>query len=47
MENEKEKELYKIAEQLTDTELDNLIKDAMRRQGYKTFINYEGEEEVL
>jgi len=32
---------------LTDKELDEKIKEEMRRQGFKTFINYEGEEEPL
>ena len=32
---------------LTDDELDNLLKDAMREQGIKRFINYKGEEEDL
>lgn len=32
---------------LTDLELDEMIKQAMRDQGYTTFINYQGEEEPL
>lgn len=40
-------EMVKEIPNLTDTELDDLLKDEMRRQGYKTFINYQGEEEPL
>lgn len=43
----KNDELIKEIPNLTDTELDNLIKDEMRRRGFTTFINYQGEEESL
>jgi hypothetical protein len=32
---------------LTDTELDDLLKQMMKAKGYKKFINYKGEEEEL
>jgi hypothetical protein len=48
----KEKELITEEEllaiyNLTDKELDEKIKEEMRRQGHTKFVNYEGVEEDL
>jgi hypothetical protein len=42
-----EEKLEKVCRNLTDQDLDSLLKDMMRAKGFKTFVNYCGEEEDL
>lgn len=47
MTDNKNNEPEQLAFNLTDSELDELLKQEMRDQGYKVFINYQGQEEDL
>jgi len=44
---EEEQQALNFVRNKTDKELDELIKDEMRRQGHKKFINFQGVEEDL